>query len=274
MNLNKLVRDFGDAAGKAAGKAASAAASVKESIESIDVDDVQKKVANAAGSATAAFKDAAGKAADAVGEASSTAASMLQGERAPEDEHGPQEARILAVGAVRSFYYLMAADGEISPEEAEWFDSIGESLVAEYATVRDDVRKRCERMLEELHSADDRAETAANLVEKEISDSSSAEGEVIDPYLFIWNMFVMANRDGDCCEIERSIIERTVGLLELDRDRITELECAVLTLHEIEDEIEWLKVSDKSYSEIAPLIDELEVRRGVVFASAHDLIAL
>ena len=278
MDFGKIARNLGDAAGKVAEKAASAAgsaaASAKEGIESIDVKNVQKKVASAAGSATAAFKDVAGKGANAMGEASSAAASALQKAQKPEDEPDVQEPCILAVGAVRSLCYLMAADGEISSEEKEWLDSMGESLVTEYADLRDEIKEHCEQALKELDSTDNRVEAVANLVEKEISDSSPADGQTIYPYLFVWNMFVMANRDGSCCEAERIVINRAVDLLALDHARVAELECAVVTLREIESEIESLKASRRPYSEIAPIVDELETRMSVVLGGAQDLIAL
>ena len=87
-------------------------------------------------------------------------------------------------------------------------------------------------------------------------------------------MLVTAMSDQDYAEPEIEIASHAATSLGIRRDRFAELENSAFALSDLEREACWLKTSGRPYSQVAPLVAEVEKRQEIIFKSIRDLIAL
>ena len=118
-----------------------------------------------------------------------------------------QDDRISKIGATRILYYLMAADGDVKPEELEKFDLIGNALLQNYAQIRDSLLQQCEDATSKINENDSRTDAINDLVDKEIETAESSDDDLMDPSLLVWNMLVTAMSDQDYAEPEIEICQ-------------------------------------------------------------------
>ena len=108
-----------------------------------------------------------------------------------------------------------------------------------------------------------------NGVNKTVKTGSNGE-IVIDMEM----MLVTAMSDQDYAEPEIEIASHAATSLGIRRDRFAELENSAFALSDLEREACWLKTSGRPYSQVAPLVAEVEKRQEIIFKSIRDLIAL
>lgn len=144
MGLEDLKKSFDGAITAAANAASDATSIAKKSIQSIDISDAKKVQEKAA----AALQSAKNTASDFAENAGAAVSDLVARTTSDENERingiALQDDRISKIGATRILYYLMAADGDVKPEELEKFDLIGNALLQNYAQIRDSLLQQCE----------------------------------------------------------------------------------------------------------------------------------
>lgn len=274
MGLEDLKKSFDGAITAAANAASDATSIAKKSIQSIDISDAKKVQEKAA----AALQSAKNTASDFAENAGAAVSDLVARTTSDENERingiALQDDHISKIGATRILYYLMAADGDVKPEELEKFDLIGNALLQNYAQIRDSLLQQCEDATSKINENDSRTDAINNLVDKEIETAESSDDDLMDPSLLVWNMLVTAMSDQDYAEPEIEIASHAATSLGIRRDRFAELENSAFALSDLEREACWLKTSGRPYSQVAPLVAEVEKRQEIIFKSIRDLIAL
>ena len=273
MGLEDLKKSFDGAITAAANAASDATSIAKKSIQSIDISDAKKVQEKAA-----ALQSAKNTASDFAENAGAAVSDLVARTTSDENERingiALQDDRISKIGATRILYYLMAADGDVKPEELEKFALIGNALLQNYAQIRDSLLQQCEDATSKINENDSRTDAINDLVDKEIETAESSDDDLMDPSLLVWNMLVTAMSDQDYAEPEIEIASHAATSLGIRRDRFAELENSAFALSDLEREACWLKTSGRPYSQVAPLVAEVEKRQEIIFKSIRDLIAL
>lgn len=198
-------------------------------------------------------------------------------------KRGGSEDGNLSIGGIRSistrnalkiFYYLMAADGRIFDSEEEKFDAIGLELDPLFAEHRDQIVKECQAHLEKIIDPEDYFDVLRDGVDEALRSSRSTEDTFITPKLLLWDLMTIAYSDGDYDETERKILKQIVYKLNIDKAVFLELENSILTLMDLEKELQWIKTTDRPYLTIEMMVNEIADRKNMIFDSVKDLITL
>ena len=110
-------------------------------------------------------------------------------------------------------------------------------------------------------------------------DKYNVMGEVVkqvfarqDVRLLVWNMLVIAFSNKNYSSFERKLIKHIVRVWNMDRTVFLEMEQIIKTHADIMAELEYTNQSNRPYSEVRPIVDELERRQKVVLNCAKQLI--
>ena len=175
--------------------------------------------------------------------------------------------------AIKNFYYLMAVDGAVTADEIECFDSIGAELDPEaFATYRDDLIAECEHQLKNIIDEEDYYEVVLEGVDKALVAQIDDLTKGITIRYLVWNMLVIAFSNTEYSSFERKLIKHIVRVMDMDRSVFLEMEQIIKTNAAVENELRWINQSNRPYSEIRPIVDELERRQKVVLTCARQLI--
>ncbi len=176
--------------------------------------------------------------------------------------------------AIKIIYYLMAADGQIFHNEEEKFNAIGKELDPNFTENRDQIIKECQTQLDKVIDPEDYYDALQEGVEDALLKSKQTADTFITPKLLVWDLLTVAYSDESYDEIERKLVKYIVRKTDIDKAVFLEMESSILTLMDIEKEIDWIKTTDKPYLTIEAMVNELIDRRNVIFESVKDLIAL
>lgn len=175
--------------------------------------------------------------------------------------------------AIKSFYYLMAVDGAVTADEIECFDSIGAELAPEaFATYRDDLIAECELQLKNIIDEEDYYEVVLEGIDKALAAQIDDPANGITVRLLVWDMLVIAFSNAEYSSFERKLIKHIVRVMDMDRSVFLEMEQIIKTNAAVENELSWINRSNRPYSEIRPIVDELERRQKVVLTCTRQLI--
>lgn len=175
--------------------------------------------------------------------------------------------------AIKAFYYLMAVDEAITDDEIACFDEIGNELdSAEFLKYREEVIDECEQQIKTIIDAEDHYEVVLEGVDKALSAQTEDVENGVSVRLMVWNMLVIAFSNKNYSAFERRFIKHIVRVLDMDRSVFLEMEQIIKTHSDIVSELEWINQSNRPYSEIRPIVDELERRQKAVLACATQLI--
>ena len=170
------------------------------------------------------------------------------------------------------FYYLIAIDGEISKDELEKFDEIGKEIdLDNYFSYKESLIEECSNKIRGIKDIDDYYDILIENVDRALYDNS-AEDKNIPSRLLIWNMLVIAFSNGEYAGIERKLIRHTVRVVNVEENVFLQMEQLVKTSVSVEKELEWIKQTDRSYSEVVPVVAELEKRLTNISIFARQLI--
>ncbi|MBD5156578.1 MAG: hypothetical protein HDT13_02945 [Butyrivibrio sp.] len=175
--------------------------------------------------------------------------------------------------AIKTFYYLIAADGEISPIELQKFDEIAMQIDEEnFKEYRNALIEECDSHIGTVIDAEDYYDVIQEGIYKAIQESSDDRQQSVPTRLVVWNMLAISYADSNYSEIERRLIRHIVRLTNLNNSVFLEMESMIRTAKAVESELEWLNASERPYSEIRPLVDEIAKRRLNIQKSAKALI--
>lgn len=176
--------------------------------------------------------------------------------------------------AIKIIYYLMAADGEIFHSEEEKFDSIGKELDPKFAEHKEQIVKECQAQLDKVIDPEDYYDTLQDGIEDSLIHMKVTDDSFITPKLLVWDLLTIAYSDEQYDEVERKLLKYVVRKTNIDKAVFLEMESSILTLMDIEKELEWIKTTDRPYLTIEAMVNELNDRKSVIFESVKDLIAL
>lgn len=176
--------------------------------------------------------------------------------------------------AVKVIYYFMAADGEIFHGEEEKFDAIGRELMPEFDTSKELLVTECRNAMESEIDPEDHYDVIQDCVEGALLSAGEAGGDVISPKLLVWNLLTVAYSDENYNDTERRLLKYIVRKMDIDKSAFLEMESSILTLMDIEQELTWIKTTDRPYLKIETVVSELVHRKNTIFDSVKDLIVL
>lgn len=175
--------------------------------------------------------------------------------------------------AVAVFFYLMSVDGQIAENELKKLDEIGAEIDAEkYMSYRDDIIERCENQKLLVIDNEDYYDVISEGVDKELYAEISDDEDVIASRLLIWDLLVISYSDDEYHHDERRLIKHIVRISGIPTNVFLEMELVIRSAAEVENERKRLSTSDRPYSEIAPVIEELDRRVAYISESAKNLI--
>lgn len=176
--------------------------------------------------------------------------------------------------AIKIFYYLMAADGKIFHNEEEKFDAIGKELDPDFVDHKEQIVKECQVQLDKVIDTEDYFDALREGIEDALLYMKTTDDTFITPKLLVWDLLTVAYSDEEYNEIERKLIKYIVRKTNIDKAIFLEMESSILTLIDIEKELDWIKTTNKQYLVIEAMVNELKDRRNVIFESVKDLIML
>ena len=175
--------------------------------------------------------------------------------------------------AIKAFYYLMAVDGAIAADEVTCFDEIGNELdPIEFPKYRDEVIDEYEQQIKTIIDDEDYYEVILEGVDKALSAQTDTAENGVSVRLLVWNLLVIAFSNKNYSSFERRMIKHIVRVWNMDRTVFLEMEQIIKTHADIISELEWINQSNRPYSEVRPIVDELERRQKVVLNCAKQLI--
>ncbi len=175
--------------------------------------------------------------------------------------------------AVEAFYYLMAADGVINTEEINRMDEIGQELDPEtYDVYRDDIVSAYSQQMGTMFDDEDLYDVIAEGVDKALARPVIEEDGCVFSRLLIWNMLVIALQDAVFHPNERRLIKHVARISGVEKSVYLEMEQLIHSSSAIDRQLEVLSGSDRPYSEIHPMVQELMHRREVICNEAKNII--
>ncbi len=184
------------------------------------------------------------------------------------------ETEISPQNAVKVFYYLMAIDRKITPEEEEKFDLIGREMDPDFDAHRDELVKECKEQMEKIIDAEDYFDAVREGIDAALSEKQVSDNGFVTPKLLLWDLLTIAYGDDECGEEERKLLKYVVRKLDIAKDVFLEMESSILTVNDIEGEISWIKGTDRAYLTIEKQVQELEKRREDILFAVKALIML
>ena len=197
-----------------------------------------------------------------------------QKDREAEQEHEKVVPTVVSVrNAVKVIYFFMAVDGEVYHGEEGKFDAIGADLISDFNTVKASILSECRADMEKMIDPEDYYDVILDCVEAAILDPVKAEEVTISHKLLVWDLLSVAYSDGSYSDTERRLLKYIVRKLDMDKAILLEMESSMLTMLDIERELEWIKTTNRPYLQIETVVSELTKRKNAIFDSVKGLIA-
>ncbi|MCR5061020.1 MAG: TerB family tellurite resistance protein [Saccharofermentans sp.] len=163
-------------------------------------------------------------------------------------------------GLIKAIYCMMAVNGEITEDELRKFDELGVEICGEtFSSFKDSFIQECKEYLEEYWDYEFFTDVVMELTDQ-IIEQAEEKGRLASRFV-IWNLFAIAYSDGSIDDKERRLIGHISRVIGMKRSVFVELEMLMKTSMDLENELRWLQQSSRPYTEIKPLVDEIELRR-------------
>lgn len=176
--------------------------------------------------------------------------------------------------AIKTFYYLMSADGAVTADELECFDLIGREFDADkFDEYRTEAVSSCETQLASGIDEEDYYELILEGIDKELAQQAESVENGVTARLLIWDMLTIAFSNAKYSASERKVIKHIVRVTGTEKTIFLEMEQIIKTNAAILAELSWIRESNRPYAEIRPIVDELERRQQTVAQCAQELIA-
>ena len=175
--------------------------------------------------------------------------------------------------ALQAFYYLIAVDGSVRDDERALFDHIGDNLDAKhFHDYRKEIIDSCDERINQCHDSDDRYDVIVEGVDAVLSHRTDKRAAGIAPRLLLWNMLSVAFADGEYDAVESRLIRHIARTMIADRSIYPEMEHLMRAAYDVRGELDWISNSELPYSEVRPMVDQLEERVNVLQNAAVLLI--
>lgn len=176
-------------------------------------------------------------------------------------------------GALKAFYYLMAIDGDVTAE-LEKFDEIGNEFMKDgFVQVRQSIIDECQAQIDSAVIDDELYDIIQEGLDRALNETVDRLEDGVAPRLLVWDMLSIAYTDNDYAEPEKRLIAHVARVMEIEKDVLMEMEHLMRTAEAVVSELDTLNNSNRPYSEIRPVVDEIEKRKQTIAKSAEELIA-
>ena len=291
FDFTDVLKMAGDAAKKATEKAAVAVQVGAEKAGAAAQVGIEKAAVAAQAGAEMAqagaknLEEAAMKEADKITISVKNAAEQRKAEEKKKEEEkkaAAEKAAIEATGvpaiaprsAMKIFYYLMAIDRKITPEEEEQFDLIGQDMDPDFEVHKEALVNECREQMGKIIDDGDYYDVIQDGVENALTGEQESNNGFLTPKVLIMDMLTIAYGDNEYGEEERKLLKYVVRKLNIAKDVFLEMENSLLAVNDIDKEINWIKGTDRPYLVIENQIHELEKRKNDILTAVKALIML
>lgn len=182
------------------------------------------------------------------------------------DEEQPQDQTYRDFIAL--LWYLASVDGEITSEEKAKLDELAQSLDEKYGEYAAELTQECSSAIQ-VSKKEFGVQNAAKIETQKLIEA--LEPTPRDARLLCWNLLAIANSDG-LDEREADFIRFVSERAGLDSAVFEELKNYSNAIVEIERSQEQLKASNRTYSEIEPIMTEFAKRKQTIIEAAQALV--
>ena len=176
--------------------------------------------------------------------------------------------------AIKIIYYVMAVDGEVNRSEEEEFDSICAELDPEFKENKEQIINECRAQIDKVIDPEDYYDVIQDGVEDALISTLIAKNANLPSKLFVWDLLSIAFSDNYYDETQRKLIKYIVRKLDIDKAVFIEMESSFLTLMDLDKELNWIKTTNRPYLTIEAMVNEIVVRKSVIFESVKHLISI
>jgi len=176
--------------------------------------------------------------------------------------------------AIKIYYYLTAIDGSVQAEESDTLVKIGNEIdPIHFDEYKDEVFLLCQTQVNNALESSDPYDILSELINEELHDQVNDPELGVTPRMLVWNMLVLSMANGEYDADEGRIIRHIVRLCEVEESIFLEMEQIIQSFAAVDNELKEMQKSSLPYSEIHPLIEELEKRKGNLNKQAAQLVA-
>ena len=200
----------------------------------------------------------------------------FQGNPVKKEEPAPSEEikSISSKSAIKIIFYMMAADGKIYHDEEEKFNEIGRELDPDFEANKNTIFQECQTQMSKVTDLGDYYSVLQDGVAIAITAGANAKESVISPKVLAWDLLAVAYSDGSYDDKERQLMKYIVHKFSIDKTVFLEMESSFLTLMDLENELNWIKTTDRPYLTIESIVNEISDRKTAILEGLKDLIAL
>ena len=185
------------------------------------------------------------------------------------------DVKALSVRSVmKIIYYMMSVDGEILHNEEDKYDEIGRELDPEYDKKKEMIISACKTQMLKVIDPEDYYAVIQDGVEEAIREGANVKSAIVAPKVLLWDLMTIAYSDGHYDAKERQLLKYTARKLNIDKSIFLEMESSFLAIMDLDEELEWIKKTDRPYLTIESMVNEIADRKTAIFESVKDLISL
>ncbi len=174
-------------------------------------------------------------------------------------------------GVIKTIYSLMMTDGTILDTESKQFEEIGSEIDPEgFVSYKDAIISECTEKLSDAINDPDYYDILQEYIDSLVVDVISVD--VVTPRYVIWNLFAVAYNEEHIDQEELRLIRHVSRTLEMSKTDYLELEQYMKTVIDLRRKKTMLESSTKSYSEIRPMVEEIELRQKTIVESVTSLM--
>ena len=171
--------------------------------------------------------------------------------------------------ALKIIYYMMAIDQNVTIDELETFQSIGNDMDPEFNNSKEALISECNGVIGNVLDENDHYDNIRDQISNIILSSS---GGTIKGKLLLWNLLAVVYSDEDYTESEKRLAKSIARTMKIAPDILMEMENTVSTIRAINEEEAFVKASDRRYVEVEAIVNELADRRNAIMRGMYALL--
>ena len=171
--------------------------------------------------------------------------------------------------ALKIIYYMMAIDQNVTIDELETFQSIGNDMDPEFNNYKETLISECNDVIGNVLDENDHYDNIHDQISNIILSSL---GGTIKGKLLLWNLLAVVYSDEDYTESEKRLAKSIARTMKIAPDILMEMENTVSTIRAINEEEAFVKASDRRYVEVEAIVNELADRRNAIMMGMYALL--
>ncbi|MBP0966507.1 MAG: hypothetical protein J5722_02635, partial [Oscillospiraceae bacterium] len=159
-------------------------------------------------------------------------------------------------------------------DEFAKFDEIGNELDPSFKLNRTGIIQSCYTHIKGITSPERQYDAIMTGIRHALRGSNATQDSIITPKHLLWNLMTVAYSDGECTDIEKRLIESIVQELQIDNAVYLEMESSLLTMIDLEKELNWIKTTNRPYLVIEAMVNEIADRKDFIMQGVKALITM